>query len=251
MTQQKTPSGNATSMPLRLCWRAPRTTSSPGGCGAARAPGSRACRQVLAGQRAGLASDLVGRPLGDDLSPVLAGARAEVDDVVGGADRPLVVLDHDDRVAEVAQPPQRVDQLRVVALVQADRGLVEDVEDAHQRASRSGSRAGSAAPRRPRASRRRAPATGSRSRRCPGTAGARRSRAPPGGRSPARSRSAPAPAIHSRAARAEPRVLVDVSPPTVTARLSGRSRAPPQAGQGRRAISPSIRSRVFSESVFS
>ena len=52
--------------------------------------------------------------------------------MVGRAHRPLVVLDHDHGVAEVAQPLQRLDQLRVVALVQADRGLVEDVEHADQ-----------------------------------------------------------------------------------------------------------------------
>ena len=64
---------------------------------------------------------------------MLARARAEVDQVVGGAHRALVVLDHDHRVAEVAQPLQRGDQPLVVALVQADRRLVEDVEHAHQR----------------------------------------------------------------------------------------------------------------------
>ena len=63
---------------------------------------------------------------------MLAGAGPEVDDVVGGADRALVVLDHDHRVAEVAQALERPDQLLVVALVQADRRLVEDVEDADQ-----------------------------------------------------------------------------------------------------------------------
>ena len=39
------------------------------------------------------------------------------------------------RVAEVAQARQRVEQARVVALVQADRRLVEDVEHADQRAA--------------------------------------------------------------------------------------------------------------------
>ena len=58
--------------------------------------------------------------------------RADVDDVVGLQDRGLVVLDHDERVAEVAQADERVDQALVVALVQADRGFVEDVEHAHQ-----------------------------------------------------------------------------------------------------------------------
>ena len=59
-----------------------------------------------------------------------AGAGADVEHVVGGADRVLVVLDDDDGVAEVAQAPQRDQQARVVALVQADRGLVEHIEHA-------------------------------------------------------------------------------------------------------------------------
>jgi hypothetical protein len=36
-------------------------------------------------------------------------------------------------VAEIAQPLQRRDQTRVVALVEADRWLVEDVKHAHER----------------------------------------------------------------------------------------------------------------------
>ncbi len=44
----------------------------------------------------------------------------------------LVVLDDDQRVAEVAQPDQRLDQPVVVALVQPDARLVEDVEHADQ-----------------------------------------------------------------------------------------------------------------------
>ena len=56
-----------------------------------------------------------------------AGARPHVDDVVGAVDRFLVVLDDDDGVSGVAQAYQGVDQAAVVALVQPDRGLVEDV----------------------------------------------------------------------------------------------------------------------------
>ena len=76
--------------------------------------------------------DLRRRALGDHAAAVLARAGPEVDDVVGRAHRALVVLDHDHGVAEVAQPRQHVEQLVVVALVQADRGLVEDVEHAHE-----------------------------------------------------------------------------------------------------------------------
>ena len=87
------------------------------------------------------ALDLRGGALRDDPPAVLAGARAEVDEVVGRAHRLLVVLDHDHRVAEVAQPLERRDQLGVVALVQADRGLVEDVQHAHQRGADLGRQA--------------------------------------------------------------------------------------------------------------
>ena len=68
----------------------------------------------------------------DDLAAVLAGAGADVDDPVGGADGVLVVLDDDQGVAEVAQAHQRLDEPVVVALVQADRRLVEHVEHADQ-----------------------------------------------------------------------------------------------------------------------
>ena len=63
------------------------------------------------------------------MAAVLARAGPHVDEPVGDPHHLLVVLDDDDRVAEVAQPLERADQLVVVALVQADRRLVEDVED--------------------------------------------------------------------------------------------------------------------------
>ena len=77
-------------------------------------------------------SSFAGVALEDHVSAVLAGAGPEVDDVVGGADRLFVVLDDDDGVAEIAQPGQRRQQRAIVALVQADRRLVEDVEHAGQ-----------------------------------------------------------------------------------------------------------------------
>ena len=88
--------------------------------------------QVLRGQAGRVAHHLVGRAGGDHLAAMDAGARPHVDQVVGGADRLLVVLDDDHGVAEVAQPLQRLQQARVVALVQADRRLVEHVEHAGQ-----------------------------------------------------------------------------------------------------------------------
>jgi hypothetical protein len=63
---------------------------------------------------------------------VFPGARAQVHNVVGGPHRALVVLHDDHGVPEVAQPLQHVKQFVVVALVQPDRGLVEDVEHADE-----------------------------------------------------------------------------------------------------------------------
>ena len=78
------------------------------------------------------ALDLRRRALGDDVAAVLARARAHVDEPVGAAHHLLVVLDDDHGVAEVAQPLERPDQPVVVALVEPDRRLVEDVEDADE-----------------------------------------------------------------------------------------------------------------------
>ena len=63
---------------------------------------------------------------------MLAGPGSDVDDVVGDLDRVLVVLDDDHGVAEVAHADHRLDQPVVVALVQTDRRLVEDVQHADE-----------------------------------------------------------------------------------------------------------------------
>ena len=64
------------------------------------------------------------------MAAVDAGARADVDYVVGNADGILVMLDHDHGVAEIAQPLEGFEQPRVVALMQADGGLVQYIENA-------------------------------------------------------------------------------------------------------------------------
>ena len=135
MTAMNWPSGNVTSMSLRLCSRAPWTvTSRPL---VARAPDLRhrdglASGQVATGERVRALQQVVDRSGDDDLTAVLARTRADVDDPVAGADGVLVVLDDDHGVAEVAQTYERLDEPVVVALVQTDGRLVEHVEHADQ-----------------------------------------------------------------------------------------------------------------------
>ena len=76
--------------------------------------------------------DFGGGALRHDFAAVNASARADIDDIIGGEDRVFVMFDDDHRIAEIAQPPQRVEQPRIVALMQADRGLVQHIEHAGQ-----------------------------------------------------------------------------------------------------------------------
>ena len=61
-----------------------------------------------------------------------AGAGAKVHDVIRLPDGVGVVFDHEHGVAEVAQALERGQQAVVVALVQPDAGLVEDIQDADE-----------------------------------------------------------------------------------------------------------------------
>ena len=74
-------------------------------------------------------------PCGRDLAAAVAGAGAEVEQVVGGGDHFAIVLDQDQRVAEVAEVLQGCEQPAIVARMQADGRLVEDVQHAGQAAA--------------------------------------------------------------------------------------------------------------------
>ena len=133
MTQTNFPTGNSTSMSFRLCSRAPRTRKRAAVLVAPRRHRDPAlAREELPRDRAPVARHVARRALGDDLAAVLARARPHVDEPVGRAHHLLVVLDHEHGVAEVAEPLERPDQPAVVALVEPDRRLVEDVEHADE-----------------------------------------------------------------------------------------------------------------------
>lgn len=91
--------------------------------------------QVLAGQAGGVGGDLVGRALADDAAAMHARARPHVEDIVGVADRVLVMFDHDHRIALIAQVHQRAQQPVVVALMQPDGGFVQHIQNAGQAAA--------------------------------------------------------------------------------------------------------------------
>ena len=90
----------------------------------------RASSEILAGERARIRSDFRGRADGHEFAAGLARTRAEIHDVIGAADGFFVVLDDEDRVAEIAQRFKCAEQAAIVARVEADRRLIENVENA-------------------------------------------------------------------------------------------------------------------------
>ena len=89
--------------------------------------------QILPGDGALTARDLLRRTGADHFPAVHARTRADVDEVIRRTHGVLVMLDDDERIAEVAQLAQRGQQLFIVALVQADGRLVEDIQHTHER----------------------------------------------------------------------------------------------------------------------
>src|SRR5215469_7431844 len=69
---------------------------------------------------------------GEELAAEFAGAGAEVEETVGGADDVGVMLDDEDGIAEVAELFHDADELGGVARVEANGGLVEHVERADE-----------------------------------------------------------------------------------------------------------------------
>ena len=129
------PSGIATSTPLRLFSRAPAHGEASGRCpgGAGRAGRWPAAPTGTARwARPGRPARRPGVPCTTTWPAVHARAGPHLHQVVGGADGVLVVLDDDDRVADVAQALERGDHLDVVLGVKADARLVEHVQHPHQ-----------------------------------------------------------------------------------------------------------------------
>ena len=95
--------------------------------------------EIAAGERLRVGEKLFARAGKHQVAAVLARAGSEIEDEIGGEDRIGIVLDDQQRVAEIAQAFEDVDQAIRVARVQADRRLVEHVERADEmRAERRG-----------------------------------------------------------------------------------------------------------------
>ena len=83
--------------------------------------------QAAPGGRIVHAGELRRGALRHQVAAARAGAGAQVDHMIGAADRFLVMLDDDEGIALAAQPVERIEERQVVARVQAYGGLVQYV----------------------------------------------------------------------------------------------------------------------------
>ena len=91
--------------------------------------------EILARQAVRVRHDLLRGAAGHHLPAQGAGAGANVNKVIGGAHCVLVVLHHDEGIAQIAETLQRGQQLVVIPLVQADGGLIQNIQHAHEAAA--------------------------------------------------------------------------------------------------------------------
>ena len=119
---------------FRLLPRAPASRTQPwfGLAAAAVAAEAAPAGQIVAGEAVGRLLHFVGRALKNDLPAAFAGAGSDLDDLIGGPNDRLLMLDHDNRIAPVAKLLDRAEKLVDVAGMQPDRRLVEHVEHVHQ-----------------------------------------------------------------------------------------------------------------------
>ena len=61
-----------------------------------------------------------------------AGSRPEINHVIGLENGLLIVLDHNNGIADIAQPLECAQQTLIVALMQTDRRLIQDIHNARQ-----------------------------------------------------------------------------------------------------------------------
>ena len=66
----------------------------------------------------------------DNAAAFFSALGAEIQNPVGVADHIEIVLDDDDRISEIGEPVQNIEQLAYVVEVQAGSGLVEQVKRA-------------------------------------------------------------------------------------------------------------------------
>ena len=95
-------------------------------------------RKVAPGERRRRFQDFVVSSGCNHLAAAFSGARPQIENAVGGPHHVRIVLNYQNRISQVAQVVQNLDQAVSVATMQADRRLVQHIQSSDQaRAQRS------------------------------------------------------------------------------------------------------------------
>src|SRR5580700_466501 len=96
-------------------------------------------RQITSSKRCGIPHNLFIRSRSHQLAPVFPSSRTEIEYPVRRPHNIRIVLHHQNRVPQIAQVLQDLDQAVRVAAMQADGRLIQHIERAHQPRSQRGS----------------------------------------------------------------------------------------------------------------
>src|SRR6202140_2170971 len=89
-------------------------------------------RKIASGQRYRIVHDLVIRPLGNQLAAVLAGSWPQVENPIGRPHNVRIMLHHQNRIPQIAQPVKNLDQPVRIPRMQPDRRLIQHIQRPHQ-----------------------------------------------------------------------------------------------------------------------
>ena len=89
-------------------------------------------RKILPGEAGGIGSHFCGLALRHQPPATLAGGGADIYQIIGAADRILIMFHDQHSIAEVTQPPQRDKQPFIVALMQPDGRFIQHIKHARQ-----------------------------------------------------------------------------------------------------------------------
>ena len=93
----------------------------------AEAPG-----EIISGKRFSISRNFIESALCNDLAAMFSCTRANINDVIGSTHSVLIMFNYQQRVTQVAQACQRLDQTLIIALVEANTWFIKNVEHSHQ-----------------------------------------------------------------------------------------------------------------------
>src|SRR2546421_12949281 len=89
-------------------------------------------RKITTGERTGHFLNLGVGSGADNLAAILPGPRSQIQNTVGGSHDIRIVFNYQDRVSQIPEIAQDLNQAMSVAAMKSDRGLIQHIERSYQ-----------------------------------------------------------------------------------------------------------------------